>query len=121
MLSQFLKYHPSGNRKFNYLGIFQSFELRIVLYRILSISLKLNFTPNTSGCYGLKNTEENIYKRCIIYASHSHLFVSTMLEQMNIWSDNKIKKTPLKIKASIIQYLSIYFKKYQEKKDIINS
>jgi len=24
--------------------------------KILSISLKLNFSPNTSGCYGLKST-----------------------------------------------------------------
>ena len=29
VLSQFKKYHPSGNLKFNYLGIFQSLKLRI--------------------------------------------------------------------------------------------
>ena len=28
--------------------------------KILSISLKLNFTPNTSGCYELTN-ENNLY------------------------------------------------------------
>jgi len=54
VLSQFKKYHPSGNLKFNYLGIFQSSKLRIVMEKILLISLKVNFTPNTLGCYGLK-------------------------------------------------------------------
>jgi len=31
VLSQFKKYHPSGNLKFNYLGIFQNFKLRILM------------------------------------------------------------------------------------------
>jgi len=53
VLSAFKKYHPSGNLKFNYLGIFQSSKLRILMEKILSISLKLNFTPNTLGCYRL--------------------------------------------------------------------
>jgi len=53
VLSQYKKYHPSGNMKFNYLGIFQSLKLRILMEKILSVSLKLNFTPNTLGCYGL--------------------------------------------------------------------
>jgi len=52
-LSQLKKYHPSGNLKFKYLGIFQSLKLRILMGKILSISLKLNFTPKTLGCYGL--------------------------------------------------------------------
>jgi len=52
VLSQFKKYHPYGNLKFNYLGIFQSLELRISMGKFLSISLKLNFTPSTLGCYG---------------------------------------------------------------------
>jgi len=43
VLSQFKKYHPSGNLKFNNLGIFQSFELRNLMWKILRISLKLNF------------------------------------------------------------------------------
>ena len=34
-LSQFKKYHPSGNLKFNYLGIFQSLKLRISTEKIL--------------------------------------------------------------------------------------
>jgi len=46
--------------KFNYLGIFQSSELRILMEKILSISLKLNFTPNTLGCYGLIDTAGSI-------------------------------------------------------------
>jgi len=54
VLSQFKKYHPSGNLKFNYSGILQSLKLRILMEKILPISLKLNFTPNTFGCYGLK-------------------------------------------------------------------
>jgi len=43
------KYHPYRNLKFNYLGIFQSLKLRILMEKILSIPLKLNFTPNTLG------------------------------------------------------------------------
>jgi len=48
-LSQFIKYHPSGNLTFNNLGIFQSFILSISMEKILPISLKLNLAPNTSG------------------------------------------------------------------------
>jgi len=32
-LSQFKKYHPSGNLKFNYLGIFQSLKLLILMQK----------------------------------------------------------------------------------------
>jgi len=53
VLLQFKKYFSSGNLKFNYLGIFQSLKLRIFVEKIISISLKLNITPNTLGCYGL--------------------------------------------------------------------
>jgi len=49
-LSQFKKYQPFGNLKFNYLGIFKSLKLRTLMGKILSISLKLNFIPNTLGC-----------------------------------------------------------------------
>jgi len=35
------------------LGIFQSLKLRISIEKILLIYLKLHFTPNTLGCYGL--------------------------------------------------------------------
>jgi len=52
-MSQFKKDHPSGNLKFNDLVIFKSFKFRILMEKILLISLKLNFTPNTLGCYGL--------------------------------------------------------------------
>jgi len=48
-LLQFKKYHPSGNLKFNNLGISQSLKLRILAEIILPIYLKLNFTTNTSG------------------------------------------------------------------------
>jgi len=56
-LSQFKKYHPSENVKFNNLDIFQSVKLRILMKKILPISLKLNFTSNTFGGYGLKATK----------------------------------------------------------------
>jgi len=52
-LLQFKKYHPSESLKFNNFGIFQSLKLRILVEKILPVSLKLNFTPNTLGCYGL--------------------------------------------------------------------
>jgi len=48
-LSFFLN-HPSGNLTFNNLGVFQSLKLRILREKILPISLKLNFAPNTLGC-----------------------------------------------------------------------
>jgi len=55
---QFKKYNSSGNL-FNNLGIFQSLKLRILLDKIFPISLKLNSTPNTLGCYRLIfNTQE---------------------------------------------------------------
>jgi len=42
--------------KLNYLGISESLKLRILMEKILPIALKLiNFTPNTSGCYGLNS------------------------------------------------------------------
>jgi len=53
VLSQSKKYHSAGNLTFNYYGIFQSLKLRISMGEIVSISLKLNFIPNTSDCYGL--------------------------------------------------------------------
>jgi len=50
---QFKKYHSPGNLKFNNLGVFQSLKLRILGRKILPISLKLSFTPDTLGSYGL--------------------------------------------------------------------
>ena len=41
--------------KFFNLGIFQSLKLRILMEKIFSISLKLNFTPNTLGGHGLSH------------------------------------------------------------------
>jgi len=52
-LSKLKKYHPSGNSNFDNLGIFQSLYVRNLMGKILQISLKLNFTPNALGCYGL--------------------------------------------------------------------
>ena len=45
---------PFGNLKIHNLGIFQSLELRNLMGKFLQISLKLNFTPNTLSCFGLK-------------------------------------------------------------------
>jgi len=47
--------------KFNNLGIFQGLKFRNLLEKILPISPKLNFTPNTLGCYELKikKTKQN--------------------------------------------------------------
>jgi len=51
VLSQFKKCHYSEDIKFNNLGIFQSLKLRNSMGKNLQISLKLNFTQNTLGCY----------------------------------------------------------------------
>jgi len=53
VLSQFKKYHPFGYLKFDNLGVFQSLKLRNLMGKILQISLKPKFSPNTLGCYGL--------------------------------------------------------------------
>jgi len=57
-LTQFTKHHHSENLKFNYVGIFQNLKLRIFTIKILLISLKLNFTPNTLGCYVKKRRKK---------------------------------------------------------------
>ena len=59
VLSQFKKYHPSVNLEFINLDIFQGLKFRILMERILSIFLELNFTPNTLGCYGLMCTSKD--------------------------------------------------------------
>jgi len=58
--SQFRDYHPSGNAKFNNLDIFQSLKLRILIEKILPISLEINFTRNTLGCYGLSSSHLSV-------------------------------------------------------------
>jgi len=60
VLSEFKKYHPSGNLKFNYVGILLKLEIAYFNGKILSISLKLNFTPNTLGSYGLSEFSLNL-------------------------------------------------------------
>ena len=59
MLFQFKEYQPYENLKFNNLGIFLKSKIafsEIVMKIILPISLKLNSTPNTLGCYGLRKS-----------------------------------------------------------------
>jgi len=51
-LSQFEKYHPSGNLKLNNLGTFQVLKLRNLIEKILQIYRTLNFPSNTLGYYG---------------------------------------------------------------------
>jgi len=51
VLSQFKKYHAPENMKFNYLCIFQSLKLSILIEKIISISLEPNIT--SVGCNGL--------------------------------------------------------------------
>ena len=55
-----VKYHPSGNMKFNNLGIFQSLKLRMLMRKILPLSLKLHLIPNTVGCNGLNGAVGSI-------------------------------------------------------------
>jgi len=57
----FKNHQTSRNLKFNNLGIPQSLKLRISMEKILPISLKLNFTPNTLGVKSssLRNTAES--------------------------------------------------------------
>ena len=57
------KISPLWNLKFDYLGIFQSLKLRILMEKILSISQKLNFAPNTLDCYGLIQPSTNLTNR----------------------------------------------------------
>jgi len=38
VLSQFKKYHPSGSLKFNYLGVFQSLKLSILMKKSFQLS-----------------------------------------------------------------------------------
>jgi len=51
LLFQLKKYHPSGNLKYSKLGISQSLKFRILMEKILLISLKL-FTADTLGGQG---------------------------------------------------------------------
>jgi len=53
VLSKFKRYHPSGNLKFNNLGILQSLKVRNLIGKILSNALKQNFAPNTLSSVGL--------------------------------------------------------------------
>jgi len=56
VLSKFKNYHLSGNLIINNLDISQSLKLRNFIRKIFPISLKLNFTPNALGAYGLKQS-----------------------------------------------------------------
>jgi len=53
VLSKFKKYYSSENPKCNNLGILQSLKLCNLMGKIIRIYLKLNFSPNTLGSYGL--------------------------------------------------------------------
>jgi len=49
---QFKKYNSSRNMKLSNLGISRSVKYYNLIGKIVLIPLKLNFTRNTSGCYG---------------------------------------------------------------------
>ena len=53
ILLKFRKHNPSEILKFNNFGIFQSLKFRVLIKTILPISLRLYFTLNALGCYGL--------------------------------------------------------------------
>ena len=62
------KYHPPpGNLELNDLGFFQNSKLRIIVEKVLPISLKLNFFPNTLGCYGLRTSLKMLVKWTSIF------------------------------------------------------
>jgi len=76
LLSQFEKYHPSRNLKFDNLGIFLSLKFRFSMENMLTIS-QANFTPNTLGCYALISCclEDILYivnLRCRIFSLFHH-------------------------------------------------
>ena len=78
VLSQLKKYHPSENRNFNNLGIFQSLKLRNLMGKIPRISLKLNCFSNISGCHGLilgdrRQQGINLFEVMIVALSFAHL------------------------------------------------
>jgi len=62
LVIQIKKYHPSGNLKFNNLG-FPKLEIAYFNGKKF-FKLKLNFTPNTLGCYGLKNGFKHYTDNC---------------------------------------------------------
>ena len=81
MLSQLKKYHPSGNLKFNNLGIFQSLKLRNLMGKFLQISLKLNFTPNALGWYGLNKDSQLLVYTFRLVANQTNTFILRNLKR----------------------------------------
>jgi len=76
-LSKIFKYHPSGNLKLNNLGIFQSLKLRNLIRKILRISLKVNFTANNLGCYGLRQQGLNAFVSALVLEEARRLLQET--------------------------------------------
>ena len=74
VVTQFKKYHPSGNLKFNNSHIFQSLKFRILIEKNLSISLKLNLTPNTLANCGLNHLSKLLLVQIILRPT---LYIST--------------------------------------------
>jgi len=81
VLSQLKKYHPSGNLKFNNLGIFQSLKLRNLMGKFLQISLKLNFTPNALGWYGLNKDSQLLVYTFRLVANQTNTFILRNLKR----------------------------------------
>jgi len=55
VLSKFKKISPLWKPKINNFGIFQTLKLSNSIGKICQMSLKLNFSRNTLGCYWLRN------------------------------------------------------------------
>jgi len=54
-LSKFKKSSPLWKPEIELFRHFPKLKIAYLMEKILSISLKLNCTPNTLGCYGLSN------------------------------------------------------------------
>jgi len=93
VLSQFKIYHPSRNLKFIDSCIFQSLQFRIFVEKVLPISLKLNFTPNTLGCCGLTQ-----------YMKHSELNPLPPSDAVRKQEKNILKD----LSSSVLSQLKIY-------------
>jgi len=91
VLSKFKKYHPSGNLKFYNLDIFQSLKLRTLMGKILPFSLKLNFTPNTLGCYGLNKPFRHEFFTGRYFAHFNALSIIPFLSHAKLPLKNQLK------------------------------
>ena len=79
------KYHSSGNLKFNFLGIFQSLKLRILMEEVPLISLKRNVTSNTLGVYGFNILLLSVFTQLLSFVIRLLSFVIRLLTLLYGW------------------------------------